>query len=146
MWACAVPLRRHADAAAARGRGGDESGEAAASRQAIVGEEAEDAAAEAATGVDPSGVARSVDGRRRRRWRVRPRAGGERGGEGFCGLFCRKVLVFLRNCAEVLRCVKYGLRVLFRISRGAFSQKRHRRLARAVGSPADGRDRCTVVL
>ena len=138
--------RRRADAAESSAHGGVDSGDGVAFWRPICGEEVEGATAEQTVSVDPSGEGRCGKGARRRRRGVRPSRGREREGGGLCGFFAEKPMCLLEFAIRSLASRYCGLRVRFSFSRGTFLQKRHRRVVRAVGSPADGRDRRTVVL
>ena len=118
--------RRHADAVEARGHGGDDCGAMAASRPLICGEEGGEAAAELPVRSDSCGEARGGGATRRRRRRPASR---EREGEGgLCGNFSEKSVHFSVIAKRSLRTLKFGLRVRFPFSIGAFLQKRDRRL------------------
>ena len=141
--------RRFKDAGAAAvtcGRGGGPEhggvnpGELRPSRRPICGEVEEDAAAELPACLDSCGEGRG-GGAARRRWRDNAGVAGERRERGGSDdVFTKSTLSFpvifyrsflLRSC---------GLRVRFSVLRGAFLQKRHRRVLGAVGSTADGAD------
>ena len=125
------------------GHGCDESGVPQPSRHASDGEVEEGAAAELPVPVSLSREGRAGGARRRRP----PRRGREEGEGGHsAGLFAYKPFSFSGFSNSSLSTLISGLRVLFSVSGGAFSQNRHRRVVWAVGSPTDDRDRCTVVL